>query len=337
MKAERRMKNALRVLTVMTASVLAVGAEDSLRGPVSGLLVDAESGTIRPILGSAGSAYAGAPAVQNAQYAVAAADGQQALVAREGHLSLLRRLGAGAPVWLTLREEASDLGLSSFSRNGGAVALHDTAHNRIEIWKSLGETPEAAGEIDLNAVPGRLVGLAVDDAGAGVFATFQENDTVAALYSLQTGAAPRLLLTMERAGVMALEGGALFVADRGRNEVHRLTHLEGVPQVSLIANEGHGLLDPVGVAQGADGRTVFVASAGTQQVLKLDAEEQALKAALDLSFVPTGLERSGSVLLLAAGVPGVQPAQVLDPVRFEVFFVPVSALPASIDSGASSH
>jgi len=331
------MKTALRVLTVVMAGALGAGAEDALRGPVSGLLVDSANGTIRPILGSAGSAYAGAPAVQNAEYAVAAADGQQALVAREGNLSLLRRLGAGAPVWLTLREEASDLGLSAFSRNGGALALHDAAHNRLEIWRNLGETPEAAGEIDLNALAGRLVGLAVDEAGANVYATFQENDTAAALYALKPNAAPRLLLAMERAGVLVLEGEALLVADRARNEVHRVSQLEGAPQVSLVANEGHGLLDPVGVALGADGHTVFVASAGTQQVLKIDAEAQALKAALDLSFRPTGLERTGTVLLLAAGVPGAQPAQVLDPVRFEVFFVPVSALTASIDSGASSH
>jgi hypothetical protein len=39
--------------------------------------------------------------------------------------------------------------------------------------------------------------------------------------------------------------------------------------------------------------------------------------------------------VLAPGIPGVQPAQVLDPARFEVYFVPVSVLPGLVETGAS--
>lgn len=332
------MKSALRVcLGIAAGAVVALAAGDAVRGPVAGLLVDAQSGAIRPILGSAGSAYAGAPAVSGVTFAVAAADGDQALVARDGSLSLLRRLGVGAPIWLTLREEASGLGLAAFSRSGAAVALHDSSHHRLQLWNDLKTSPEPAGEIDLNGLSGRLVSLAVDDNGSAVFAAFQESDSAAALYRLQPNQAPKLLMTLDRAGVLVLDGDSLYAADRGRQSVHRLTGWNDSLQVATIANEGHGLVDPVGVAPAQDGRTVYIASAGTRQVLAIDAREQTVKAAIDLGFVPSGLQPSGNVLLLTPGVPGVAPAQVLDPVRFEVFFVPVSALPAPVESGASGH
>ena len=324
------MPNALKILlTFSVAALAAMAGDDMLRGPVSGLLLDAASGSIRPILGTAGAAYAGAPAVRGADYASPAANGRQALVARNGSLYLLRRLGAGAPVWRTLREDASDLGLSVFSASGAALALHDTAHHRLELWNHLHDIPEPAGEIDLNYIPGRLVSLAIHDDGATVFAAFQETPETATLHLLRPQAAPRLLLTLERAGALLLSDDALFLADRGRNEILRLTDWDTAFRLTTIAAAGHGVEDPVGIALAEDAKTLFVASGASRQVLAVDVAQQAVKAALDLSFRPTQLQRSGNLLLLASGVPGAQPAQVLDPARFEVFFVPVGVLPAA--------
>lgn len=328
-----------RVLKALMPLALAAGLvcadEGVLSGPVSGLLVDAESGSIRPILGTAGAAYAGAPAVRGVDYASPASNGQRALVARNGNLYLLSRLGAGAPVWRTLREDASDLGLSVFSANGEAAVLHDTAHHRLELWKNLNDLPEPAAEIDLNGIAGRLVSLSVHTDGATVFAAFQEDEQNAVLYLLKANAAPRLLLTLERAGALLLAEGTLYAADRGRNEVVRITDWDSAFQLTTIATAGHGVDDPVGIAVADDGKTLYVASGEARQVLAIDIGHQAVKASLDLSFRPTGLERSGNLLLLASGVPGLRPAQVLDPARFEVFFVPVSAAPVPVVSGAS--
>lgn len=323
------------ILPLALAAGLASADEGILSGPVSGLLVDADSGSIRPILGTAGAAYAGAPAVRGVDYASPASDGQRALVARNGNLYLLSRLGAGAPVWRTLREEASDLGQSVFSASGQAAVVHDTAHHRLELWKNLNDVPEPAGEIDLNDIAGRLVSLAIHADGATVFAAFQEDEQSAALYLLAANAAPRLLVTLERAGALLLAGDTLYAADRGRNEVIRIKDWNTAFQLTTIATAGHGVDDPVGIAVAEDGKTLYVASGEARQVLAIDISHQAVKAALDLSFRPTGLERSGNLLLLASGVPGLRPAQVLDPARFEVFFVPVSAAPVPVESGAS--
>jgi hypothetical protein len=331
------MKSVFMTCVLAAAALTLPAADDYLRGPVAGLIVDAESGSIRPILGSAGAAYAGAAAVRGATYTSASPDGERALVAAQGTLFLVHRLDAGAPVWLTLREDASDLGLSAFTADGAAVAVHETAHHQIELWNNLRDEPASGGVIDLNTVAGRLVSLALHADGATVFATFQETDDSAAVYRMRADAAPLLLASLERAGALELHRDALFAADRGRNEVLRISAWDVAPAVMTVASHAHGIEDPVGIAVTANGDTLFIASAGTRQVLAVDIQQQALKASLDLSFQPSRLERSGSVLLLAAGVPGVQPAQVLDPARFEVYFIPVSVLPEAIATGASAH
>lgn len=326
----------LRTCAISAFATLALTAgESGLRGPVSGLIVDSESGSIRPILGSAGAAYAGAAAVRGADALFASPDGERALVAAEGSLFLVHRLADRAPVWLPLRDDASSLGLAVFSSDSAAVALHDAAHHRLELWSGLRDQPASAGAIDLNPVSGRLVSLAVAPDAASVFASFQNSESAAALYLLQPGAAPRLLLTLEQAGALTLHGDVLFVADRARHEVVRVTNWTGAPHIATVASAALGLEDPTGIALSPDGRTLLVASAGTRQVLSIDIQEQALKSALDLSFRPSRLEQSGGLLVLAPGIPGVQPAQVLDPARFEVYFVPVSVLPEVVETGAS--
>ena len=331
------MKTVSMAMILTGAFALTLAAEnDALRGPVSGLIIDAESGSIRPILGSAGAAYAGAAAVRGASYAAASSDGERALVANQGTLYLVQRLGASAPVWTALREDASDLGLSAFAVRGGAAVIHDTGHNRLEIWRNLRHEPESGGVIDLGSVEGRLVSLALDADGSTVFAALQETEDSAAVYRLASGEAPKLMVTLERAGAMELRDGALYIADRGRHEVLRLSQWDAALQVATVASGAHGVEDPVGIAVSDDGATLYVASRETQQVLAIDIQDQALKAALDLSFRPSRLERSGNVLLLAAGVPGLEPAQVLDPARFEIYFVPVSVLPDLVETGASS-
>ena len=288
------------------AAGLVSADEGLLSGPVSGLLVDADSGSIRPILGTAGAAYAGAPAVRGVDYASPASDGQRALVARNGNLYLLSRLGAGAPVWRTLREEASDLGRSVFSSGGEAAVLHDTAHHRLELWNKLSDVPEPAGEIDLNDIAGRLVSLAIHSDGATVFAAFQEDEQSAVLYLLEPNAAPRLLLTLERAGALLLAGDALYAADRGRNEVIRIKDWDTAFQLTTIATAGHGVDDPVGIAVADDGKTLYVADIGGKKTwtyrIGKGGELSGKRLFCELGSDGMTLDQKGNLYLTGKGV-----------------------------------
>lgn len=137
-----------------------------------------------------------------------------------------------------------------------------------------------------------------------------------------------MILPLSRAGGLLLSGEGLYVTDRGRNEVLRVTDWASNPAVATIASAGHGVNDPVGTAFSADRKTLYIASAGVNQVLGLDVASNAVKSTLDLDFQPTRLERlgPGSLLLLEKGIPGETPAQVLDSAAQKVYFIPVSAV-----------
>lgn len=326
----------VRALPVFAITALVMFADDGLRGPVSGLIVDQESGTIRPIIGVPGSAYASQAAVQGVDSATAAPDGRNALVSKDGTLYLVRRLDGPLPVWRMIRDSASKVERATFSADTSALVIHDTGHNRLELWNHLNDQPRLRAEVDLGDIRGRLVSMAAGKDADFVFATFQETETTASLYLLKPNEMPRQLYTLERAGNLLLRDDALWFSDRALNNVYKLTEWNLAFNLATVASAAHGVSDPVGIAISTDGKTLFIANGEARQLIAVDVARQTVKAALALDFHPTQLERSGGVFLLASGIPGAQPAQVLDADRLQVYFVPVSLAPVAEPAADSS-
>jgi len=314
------------LLTLAVAAASSLGQDSNLAGPVSGLLVDEQSRSIRPILGMPGSAYAGDAAVTAFDFASAAPDGRSALVSRAGSLYLVQRLDGATPTWRELSNESASFSRAAWSENSETLAVVNTTANRLELWIDLASEPRLASTLDLTSLTGSVAALAVDKDAQYAFAATQGADD-SALYVLQADGEPRMIAQLGRAGGLLLSAGALYATDRGRNEVLRITNWASTPEVASIASAGHGMSDPVGVALSTDRRTLYIANAGVNQLLGFELAAGAVKTSLDLDFQPTRLERmgSGSLLLLERGVPGEAPAQVLDPVALKVYFVPVSA------------
>lgn len=111
------MGNTIRctLLSLTVAAVGCLGQDSNLTGPVSGLLVDEQSRSIRPIVGMPGSAYAGDASVTAFDFASAAPDGRNALITRAGSLYLIRRLDGAAPVWRELNNEPVAIGRAAWS------------------------------------------------------------------------------------------------------------------------------------------------------------------------------------------------------------------------------
>ncbi|HEY3443497.1 MAG TPA: hypothetical protein VGK29_22250 [Paludibaculum sp.] len=314
------------LLTLAVAAASSLAQDSNLAGPVSGLLVDEQARSIRPILGMPGSAYAGDAAVTAFDFASAAPDGRSALVSRAGSLYLVRRLDGATPAWRELSSESATFSRAAWSGSSETLAVVNTTANRLEFWIDLSNEPKLASTIDLAGITGDVAALAVDKDAQYAFAATQGADG-SALYLLKAGGEPRMIAQLSRAGGLLLSAGALYASDRGRNEVLRVTNWSSSPEVTTIASSGHGVNDPVGVALSADGGTLYIASAGVNQLLGFDIAAGVVKASLDLEFQPTRLERMGAngLLLLERGLPGEAPAQVLDPVALKVYFIPVSA------------
>ncbi|MGJ5814768.1 YncE family protein [Paludibaculum fermentans] len=319
------LKKATRaVLCLALAAGSAAAQESALSGPVSGLLIDEQSRSVRPIIGMPGSAYAGSPLVRSFDFASTAPDGRNALVAKDQSLYLVRRLDGGAPVW---REFAKDAAVPSrvvWSDGAESAGLLNADATQLDLWSGLASEPKLAGSISLSGITERIVSLALDKNAAFAFAATQ-GESSGTLYLLTAGAEPRMLMPLTQAGALLLTGNALYVADRGLSTVTRVTNWAQNPNLASVASAGSGVADPVGVALSQDGKLLYVANAESRQILAYDLGSNSLKGALDLDFVPSGLDRMGSnsLFLLRNGIAGEQPAQVLDTASQKVYFVPV--------------
>lgn len=317
----------------VAASAVMLAADGGPSGPVSGLLVDNERRSIRPILGQTpGAAYAGDPSVREMDFGIAAPNGRMALVSRDGSLYIVRRLDGQLPVWRQLGDEKPG-GPAGWSFDGKALATVSGDGGHVDFWRKLdSDDPENAGQVDLTYFTETILSLAVDSDAGFAFAATRSN-AGGALYLLRPSQMPRLVLTLERPGRMLLTADALYVADRGRREVLRIADWDSSMQVAAVVTAGHGLADPVGIGLSGDGKTLYVASAENRLLVAVDARSGQSAAALELDFTPTRLDTlpGGAYLLLDPGVPGEAPAQILDTRTRRIFYLPVRPLAAPAD------
>ncbi len=280
--------------------------------PMAGILVDHVNRTIRPVIAGEESASAGRPRVSEFDAAWTAPDGRTALLKKSGALYVVRRLDGAIPVWRELREDGSAVGRAAWSEDSSTLALYLPEDRKIEFWKQAASEPRLVFSTDLSSISERVVSIAVAPEAKVAFLATQGRES-GTLWILKQGEEPRMLMPLGRAGEMRLAGGALYLADRGRNEVLRCTNWDSTPRLDTLVAGGHGLADPVGFALLQDEKKLLVASAGTSQILVLDLRTSLPAAPVALDHPPARLERLGAapLFLLDAG-SGAAPARLFD-------------------------
>ena len=260
--------------------------------PMAGVIVDQVSRTIRPVMADGESASTGRARVREFDAAWPAPDGRTVLVARAGSLHLVRRLDGAIPVWREFREDGAAVGRAAWSEDSTVLALYLPDEKKVEVWNHCPADPRHAFTVDLSTVGERVVSLTVSpDAKVAFLATQgQESGT---LWILEKDLQPRMLMPLGKAGEIRYAGGALYIADRARNEVLRYSGWQAMPQVETLVAAGHGLADPVGFALLAEQKKLLVASAGTSQLLVLDLRSNRMEEPVELADPPARLERLG--------------------------------------------
>lgn len=280
--------------------------------PMAGVLVDHVNRTIRTVTAGEEIARSGRARVSEFDAAWATPDGRTALLARSGTLYLVRRLDGGIPVWREVREDSSAVARAAWSADSSAVALYLPGEQKIEFWKQKQGELRHAFTVDLAGVNERVVSLAVAPEAKTAFLATQGRES-GTLWILQEGREPRMLMPLSRAGEVQFAEGALYLADRGRNEVLRYSGWDASPRLDLLMTAGHGLADPVGFALLTEERKLVVASAGTSQLLTLDLRSNQLAPPVPLEEPPARLERLGAApLFLLDSTAAGGPARVYD-------------------------
>jgi len=291
-------------LVVTVLMPLAMMAQASrAAGPVAGLLADAAAGTLRPVMGLPGSAYAGRAVAEGLRAMLVSRDGQSAFVQKGDTLFLVQGLGADQEAeWRELGSGAGEIS-AAWSADASVLAVWRADDKKLSFWRN----GESAGSADADVAKV----LAVD---SGARAVVTSRDSV-------------LLLGADgERRVLATDGGASAAAFAGTDAFILRGSELWVASADAFTLFTGGLEDAVGLAVSPDSKLLIVARAGeAKRVDLVDRETRTLVRSVALDFAPlTVAPMSGGIFLLDPGEAGKRPAQVLDTRRdWAVFFIPI--------------
>lgn len=305
----------MKTAIIGLAAALAAFGQDGIRGPVPGIVFDAEAKALRPMVGIPGSSYLGGKIMDGLDAAAVSPDGLLALAVKEGKLGRLDMRTAELN-WTELAA-AGDGAMIVWNQASNAAAVRNS-NGRIDLWRSLDGSPQSVSLGDLENV----ISMAVD-AGGLVAA-----GTATGIYRLREGEAPELLARLTDLSALALDaaGVSLFAADRKQNTVLELNDWRNSGAAILLASDSIGVDAPSALAVSADGKSLIVANGGeTAGLLLIDRATRAVSASMALEFRPTRLDRlSDGVSYLLNNRQNGQPLEVLSGGNdAKVFFVPV--------------
>lgn len=276
------MRKALWIAMFLFAASGLHGEAGAIGGLISGVVFDAPSRSLRPVVGVPGAAYLGQPVTRGFDAVSVAPDGRQAIVLAAGRLYWMSDVLAGLPA----RELAEDVGpweLAAWRKDSSKVAL--SAGGRLL-------TASADGRIvplSLESVPGATSSLAVADDGsvlAGVAG--------AGVYLLEEGAAPVLVAALADPVSIAAAGDRVWVADRASGQVLEIRRYREAPELILFAGAGQGVSDPVAVALSRRGAALWVADAAGRKTIRFDLATGEPAGQVNLDFEPARLEALGA-------------------------------------------
>src|ERR1700722_19747594 len=168
--------------------LLAIGmlsAQTPISGPVEGFTFDLPTRSLRPVIGSLGSASLGSPALRGLSYASAAPQQNYALTFEDQHCSLVLGLGsaqastARVPGTFVLPEGVV------WSSDGSTAILFSRSGNWIQILSGLPNTLNPGSPLSIAPLGGTLSSLATDSHGHQIAIGIVGED--AGVYQLANG------------------------------------------------------------------------------------------------------------------------------------------------------
>lgn len=310
------MRKSLWIGTVFLAAAGLWADSGVIGGLVSGVVFDAPSGGLRPVLGAPGAAYLGPPVARGFEAVSVAPDGRRAIALAQGRLYSIDDVLGGAPV-RELAHEAGRWELAAWNSDSSRVALW--LGDRLLLVSAEGTVVR----LGVEGLDGAVRALAVADRGA-VLAGVEG----AGVYLLEEGAAPALLAPMAEPVSIALAGDRAWVADRARREVLEIRRYREAPELVLFANAAQGVTDPVALAVSHREAALWVADAAGKKAVKLDLASGAAVVELAFDFEPSRLEALGeAVFVLNERLGEGDALEVLvGGAAPSVYFVPAPAL-----------
>lgn len=296
-------------------------------GPVCGVVYDAPTRSLRPLLGVAGAAHLGGAVVTGVDFASVAPSGKMALALKDGQALLLTDLDRLQPAVLPLPDVLQDADRVAWAQDSSALVLYSSARGWLQRIAGLDGAPVAAPPMEVSFAGGSVTLIATSH-GADRIVLGVRGETSGGLYLISADGPPLPVAWMADPGAVFFpaDGRTLYAADRHSRRVVAVHDLPPGQVITLL--EAHdGVADPVGIAVSADGRRFFLADRSSRSVRVYEVSTRILLAEVPLDGTPSLLQPLRGNALFLVNSPGRrgEPLFLLDARSTpSVYFVPAS-------------
>ncbi|MEZ5402645.1 MAG: hypothetical protein R2729_23420 [Bryobacteraceae bacterium] len=293
------------------------------RGPISGIVHDAPSHSLRQVVGVPGGAYLGAPLRANVESAAISPDGNAAVATEDGRAILIEELRNDSPLVRELAD-VGEISAAAWGVNSGVAVIYSASSRRV--WRiTIGTEAPDALVAEPGLPEGEVASVATDADGTRVLVSLRHPEN-GGIYEMVDGSAVRVVQTPAPGAIVFSSVRSEFLAlDNGERRVLKLSSSEpgAWEQIDLASDEDQaGELK--GLAVSKDGRNLYVAADG--RVLIYDLGGRFLSSQIDLPAAPdrvAELAAADAVYVLTSRQKSEEPLWILDARRVpSVFFVP---------------
>ena len=320
-----------RLLLLFVAGVAALNAQAPLGGPTLGFIFDAQGQALRPVLGIPGAAVFGDPLPAPSPLSYAAVSMRQTrAVVNDGAWKAIALSASGVTNTVALPGGLAASARIAVSENGTSAAFYDAANHALTVVTGIATSSMAANPVSLDLLPGGITALAAADDGSLLLSSSVPGGGEALFWIGQDGSTRQLATLQKTSSILLWSSGAsALVADRAANQIWGIQDPGGNAAITLLASDADGVSGPAGAALSRDGKQLWIANAGSRNVLGIDLGPRTA-VSLDCGFDPTTLLpmadgvsfrlnhlRAGPLWILDTGagsgprvvfVPAVQPA-----------------------------
>jgi YVTN family beta-propeller protein len=309
------------ILSCLLLSKISFG-QSGIQVPVAGDVLDAGTGTVRPVIGLPGSWLLGSPrplgvSLRSARFA-GHGDFALAVLNDTAQLVLATRLSSDAPQ-LTLVPDAIAADMIALDAGESTAALYSENTQQLQFVSGLPDAPIAHTPMSLAGLDGPVTALALAGSTVAIATSDGQSGSIYALH--EQAAVPVFVTSVHRMAAVTFVGNGTDLAgvDQVTDELTLIRSFSTSPEPAVVATQHDGIARAVGLQ--AEGKRIFVANSGANTVVVLDLDTN-LITPIELAITPSGLERLSSGWLLTNAI-GSEPLYVVNPDDLGVLFVPV--------------
>jgi hypothetical protein len=323
-----------KILLLGVAAVVALNAQTApVGGPSLGFVFDAKQQALRPVLGIPGAALFGDPLSAPSPVVSATLSlRQNAAVVNDGAWKAITLAPSGVTNTALLPDGLPASAKVAVSETGQAAAFYDPAGSALTVVTGIAASSIAANGVAIDSLPGAITRFAIGDDGSLLLSSSIAGGGEALFWIGTDGTALQLASLQKTASILLWNAGkSAVVTDRAGNQIWGIQNPGASAAITLLASDADGVSSPAGAALSQDGKQVWIANAGSQNVLGIDLGTRAT-VSLGCGFDLTTLLPTADGFSFRLNHPGNGPLWILDTAPGSgprVVFVPAVQTPSA--------